>query len=75
MTETPDPGAPVEIAQYDTELSAQFAQTRLREEGIESRVVGGATAGFRAEAPGRVHLLVHRKDADRAREILSEDDA
>lgn len=75
MANTPDPEAPVEIARFDTELSAQFAQTRLREQGIESRVVGGATAGFRAEAPGLVHLLVHEKDAERARAILSEEDA
>lgn len=63
--------APVVVAEYQTELEAGFAKSLLEGEGIECRTVGGITAGFRAEAPGRVRLLVHRSDFERARALLA----
>ena len=73
MSATPDPEAAVVVAEFDSELLAGFASGLLEEHGIESRAVGGLTAGFRAEAPGRVRLLVQARDAERARAILAED--
>ena len=65
---------PVVVAEYASELEAGFAKSRLDEAGIESRTVGGHTAGFRAEAPGRVRLLVHKSDFERARALLSDEE-
>lgn len=62
------------VAEFESEMLAGFARGLLEEHGIESRMVGGLTAGFRAEAPGRVRLLVHAKDAERARALLAEDE-
>ena len=61
------------IAQFPTELKAGFAASKLRDAGVECRIVGGHTAGFRAEAPGQVSVMVHRRDADRARELLADE--
>jgi len=72
MTTHKDPDETVTVAQYDSELEAGFAQSLLEENGIECRTVGGPTAGFRAEAPGKVRLLVHARDAERAEAVLRE---
>ena len=61
------------VARYPTELKAGFAASILREAGIECRTIGGHTAGFRAEAPGQVSLLVHERDVERARELLKDE--
>ncbi|GJM19880.1 MAG: hypothetical protein DHS20C14_20930 [Phycisphaeraceae bacterium] len=74
MSETNEGEAPVVVAEYETELQAGFARSLLEEHGIEARMVGGLTAGFRAEAPGRVRVLVHAADLERARAILSEEE-
>lgn len=74
MSGTPDPDAAVVVAEFDSEMLAGFASGLLEGHGIESRTVGGLTAGFRAEAPGRVRLLVHARDVERARAILAEDE-
>ena len=41
-------------------------------EGIRGTVVGGFTAGFRAEAPGGATVMVLENDLPRAKEILAE---
>ncbi len=61
------------VARYPTELEAGFAASKLREAGIECRTVGGHTAGFRAEAPGQVGVMVHERDVERARGLLADD--
>ncbi len=40
--------------------------------GIRAFAAGGYTAGFRAEAPGDVKILVKQADLDRARKALAE---
>lgn len=71
MSNPSDGDAPVTIAQYPSELEAGFVRSLLEASGIECRLVGGATAGFRAETPGMVRVLVHARDAERARELIA----
>jgi hypothetical protein len=44
----------------------------LEAEGIRARAVGGYTAGFRAEAPGSVSVIVAEADLERAKKVLDE---
>lgn len=62
----------VPVASCTTELEASMIATGLNERGIEARVVGGATAGFRAEAPGMVKVLVHADDLAEAQCVIKE---
>jgi len=61
---------PVVLAQYQSEIAATFDLNTLREAGIRCELVGAESAGFRAESPGYVRLMVPAQDADRARAIL-----
>jgi hypothetical protein len=49
---------PVVVARYSTEFEAVLAKNMLTEAGIPAQVVGAMTAGFRAETPGIVKLMV-----------------
>ena len=44
----------------------------LADRGIRAEAVGGFTAGFKAEAPGEVSVVVGQADAARARKALAE---
>lgn len=44
----------------------------LADRGIVARYVGGYTAGFLAEAPGRVDVLVRQEDLARASDVVEE---
>jgi hypothetical protein len=44
----------------------------LAARGIVASTTGGYTAGFRAEAPGRVNVIAKYEDLDRARHALTE---
>ena len=57
------------------EAEAAIIVARLESEGIRATTVGELTAGFRAEAPGFVQVLVAKADLDRARQILADPDA
>ena len=46
--------------------------TALAGYDIEAFATGGATAGFKAEAPGSVQVLVRRADLERAERALAE---
>ncbi len=70
-----DQSEPVVIARPSTEIEAAIMRGALDAEGIPSWVVGGLTAGFRAEAPGQAKLLVRAVDAEQAREILARAEA
>ncbi len=69
---TTDPDRPIVLATYPTEIWASMLVAKLRDEGIFTEMSGALTAGFRAEAPGGVHVLVRTRDAKRAGEILEE---
>jgi hypothetical protein len=44
----------------------------LEERGIRAEAVGGAVAGFRAEAPGDVAILVRAENLSDGKQILGE---
>lgn len=50
-----------------TEFEAEALARVLREHGVRSFTEGAYTAGFRAEAPGEVRVLVLEPDLERAR--------
>jgi Putative prokaryotic signal transducing protein len=54
------------------EMEAGVIVSALEENGIKATLTGVATAGFRAEAPGWVHVLVAEEDLPRAQSVLDE---
>jgi Putative prokaryotic signal transducing protein len=54
------------------EPQAAMIVSALKDSGIDAVAEGGLTAGFRAETPGEVHIMVRQKDLDRARLALDE---
>lgn len=63
---------PVVIAKYSTEFEASLVRNMLVDAGIPSQVAGGITAGFRAETPGIVQVLVPGAFAEEARLLIEE---
>ena len=67
-----DPAARlVAIAHPRDDIEAQLITNFLANAGIEAMVTGGSLAGFRAEAPAIVCVVVRAHDADAAREALA----
>ena len=62
----------VTLAFFPSEIEATLIADELKREGIQAEPAGLLTAGFRAEAPGRVKVLVHEKDFEQARQLLDE---
>jgi hypothetical protein len=62
----------VVLSTFANELEAAAAVTTLQALGVEALVMGGYTAGFRAEAPGDVRVVVRSRDLERARKALAE---
>lgn len=62
----------VTLACFETEIEAMSIVDELKLEGIEAQASGLLTAEFRAEAPGRVKVLVHASDLHRAKELLDD---
>lgn len=62
----------VDAALCSTEFEAEALAEVLRAAGVAAAVLGGTLAGFRAEAPGAVRVVVRRGDLDRARSVLAE---
>jgi hypothetical protein len=60
----------VVAATYTDEWHAALARETLMAEGIPCVIAGGFTGNFRAEAPGRVKLMVRAMDLERAEEAL-----
>ena len=53
-----------------TEMGAGVIVAALEQEGIQATMTGTYTAGFRAEAPGWVKILVAEEDLPRAQRVL-----
>lgn len=70
MTADDSQARPVLLTNVPNEQIAQLILNALQAEDIEAVTTGGLTAGFRAEAPGEVHIMVHERDLDRAKEVL-----
>jgi hypothetical protein len=60
----------VVAATFNDEWQAALMRETLLSEGIRCFIAGGYTGSFRAEAPGRVKLLVHEEDLARAEEAI-----
>jgi hypothetical protein len=54
------------------EFEASAIVSALEAEGIRATAVGGYTAGFRAEVPGGVSVIVGEADLERAKKVLEE---
>jgi len=62
----------VTLAFLFSEVEAKLLSDALNQEGIHSEVAGFLTGSFRAEAPGRVKVLVREQDLGRAKELLDD---
>jgi len=68
----PDTDSVVTLAFFETEIEAMAIVDELKIEGIDAQASGLLTANFRAEAPGRVKVLVHARDLGHAKELLDD---
>lgn len=62
----------VTVMECYSESSAAILVSILQDAGIRAVATGGFTAGFRAEAPGLVHVRTLEDDAERAKQVLAE---
>jgi hypothetical protein len=67
-----DPNCPCTLLSVANEIEAASIVTAIAGYDVEASTVGGFTAGYKAEAPGSVQILVRRCDLDRARLALAE---
>lgn len=67
-----DPHRPYVVAKVPNEIEAAAIVTALEAAGIQAMAVGGHTAGFRAEAPGEVSVVVQQQKAEQAAAVLAE---
>jgi len=58
------------LTQVDNEANASIVVAVLNDAGIKATLTGAFTAGFQAEAPGYVSVVVNEKDLAKAKEIL-----
>jgi cyclic pyranopterin phosphate synthase len=63
---------PATLTTSANELEASILVAALEQHAIQAHLTGEYTAGFRAEAPGRVSVVVREADLPRARQVLSE---
>ena len=67
-----DPHNPAVLISARDDIEAAALVAALAGRGIEASTTGDFTAGFRAEAPGDVNVIVKQVDLDRARKALAE---
>jgi len=67
-----DISAPVTLISTPTELEAQVIAGALVNRGLPAKAVGGFTAGFKAEAPGEVQVLVPGERLEEAMRLLAD---
>lgn len=67
---TTDPNNPEVLTRVPTEGEAAAIVSALADRGIHASTTGGFTAGFRAESPGEINIIVKHLDLEPAREAL-----
>lgn len=67
-----DPNAPEILKSVPNDIEAAAIVAALDAEGIRASTTGGYTAGFRAEAPGDVNLIVRHHELEHAKQVLAE---
>ncbi|MBN1395683.1 MAG: DUF2007 domain-containing protein [Pirellulales bacterium] len=70
----PDPDRLVALFAAANEIEAATIVGYLDQFGVKAFAAGGYTAGFRAEAPGDVKVLVKQADLERAKKLLEENE-
>lgn len=60
------------LVKVDSEWEAELIKGILTDRGIRVALGGTQAAGFRAEAPAQVNVVVPEHDVERAAEILRE---
>lgn len=60
----------VVLISVPTEMKASILLGVLKDAGIRATMIGEYTAGFRAEAPGWVKILVAREDLAQAKQAI-----
>jgi len=65
-----DPESPVIVAKRHDEMQAAVVVSQLEAEGINAVAVGTFTSGFQVEIASMVKIVVPRRQAEQAREIL-----
>ena len=70
-SEKTDLNSPQVLLEVPNEFEATAIVAALREHGIYASMVGGFTAGFIAEAPGTVRIIVKKGDLESAQEALA----
>jgi hypothetical protein len=68
---TADPDSPEVLESCPSDVEAAVIVAALGACGVDAHATGGYTAGFRAEAPGTVNVVVRRRDLARAKEVLA----
>ncbi len=63
---------PETLVSVPNDLEAAMIVSALAARDIDATTSGGYTAGFRAEAPGEVQVLVRHRDLPRAKMVLNE---
>ena len=72
MNKNLQPDQPVKLTSVNNEIEAGSLITALAADGILANATGGHTAGFRAEAPGRVDIWVRGEDLQAALAVMSQ---
>lgn len=65
-----DPNAPTVLISFPSELEATAVVAALASSEIEATTTGSYTAGFLAEAPGQVSVVVRSSDLAAAQQVL-----
>ena len=69
---TTDPNNPEVLVSVPSDVEAAAIVAALAARGVQASTTGGYTAGFRAEAPGQISVVVRRADLDQAKRSLVE---
>jgi hypothetical protein len=67
-----DPDAPEVLTFVLTDTEAIAVVAALKGCGIHASTTGGYTAGFRAQAPGQLQVIVRRHELQLARQVLAD---
>jgi hypothetical protein len=68
----PEPDKLVTLANLAGEIEATLLANELKNQGIRAEASGVMTAGFRAEAPGSVKVLIRAADHAEAKRVMDE---
>ena len=68
---TTDNDSPEILARVTSDIEAAVIVNALAAHGITASTAGGFTAGFRAEAPGDLQVIVRHEDLEDAKKLLA----